>query len=75
MKVAPIFSTYSTKGEKSIINKSFNRSQFDGEGDASEGEANFASKKASKHFRTTIYITFHLMNLKAVNCFDQESNK
>ena len=27
-----------------------------------EGEANFASKKASKHFRTTIYIKFHLMH-------------
>ena len=29
---------------------------LDGEGDAAEGEANFASKKASKHFKTTIYI-------------------
>ena len=27
-----------------------------------EGEANFASKKASKHFRTIIYIKFHLMH-------------
>ena len=34
----------------------------DGEGDAAEGEANFASKKASKHFRTIIYIKFHLMH-------------
>ena len=32
------------------------------EGDAAEGEANFASKKASKHFRTTIYIKFQLMH-------------
>ena len=43
-----------------------NQSRFvtvlDGEGDATEGEANFASKKASKHFRTTIYIKFHLMH-------------
>ena len=35
---------------------------LDGEGDAAEGEANFASKKASKHFRTIIYIKFHLMH-------------
>ena len=35
---------------------------FDGEGDAAEGEANFASKKASKHFRTTIYIKFQSMH-------------
>ena len=35
---------------------------LDGEGDATEGEANFASKKASKHFRTTIYIKLHLMH-------------
>ena len=27
-----------------------------GEGDAAKSEANFASKKALKHFRTTIYI-------------------
>ena len=43
-----------------------NQSRFvtmlDGEGDAVEGEANFASKKASKHFRTKIYIKFHLMH-------------
>ena len=43
-----------------------NQSRFvsvlDDEGDAVEGEANFASKKASKHFRTTIYIKFHLMH-------------
>ena len=43
-----------------------NQSRFvtmlDGEGDAAEGEVNFASKKASKHFRTTIYIKFHLMH-------------
>ena len=26
---------------------------LDGEGDAAEGEANFASKKASKHFWST----------------------
>ena len=43
-----------------------NQSRFvtvlDGEGDATEGEANFASKKVSKHFRTTIYIKFHLMH-------------
>ena len=42
------------------------RSRFvtvlDGEGDATKGEANFASKKASKHFRTTISIKFHLMH-------------
>ena len=35
---------------------------LDGEGDAAEGEANFASKKALKHFLTTIYIKFHLMH-------------
>ena len=29
---------------------------LDGEGEAAEGEANFASKKTLKHFRTTIYI-------------------
>ena len=28
---------------------------LDGKGDVAEGEANFDSKKASKHFRTTIY--------------------
>ena len=43
-----------------------NQSRFvtvlDGEGDAAKGEANFASKKASKHFKTTIYIKFHLMH-------------
>ena len=38
----------------------------DGEGDAGEGEANFASKKASKHFKTTIYIKFHLMHLQDI---------
>ena len=35
---------------------------LDGEGDAAEGEANFASKKASKHFITPISIKFHLMH-------------
>ena len=35
---------------------------LDGEGDVVEGEANFASKKVSKYFRTTIYIKFHLMH-------------
>ena len=35
---------------------------LDGEGEAAEGEANFASKKTLKHFRTTIYIKFHLMH-------------
>ena len=35
---------------------------LDGEGDAAEGEANFASKKDSKHFRTIIYIKFYLMH-------------
>ena len=35
---------------------------FDGEGDVAEGEANFTSKKASKHFRIIIYIKFHLMH-------------
>ena len=43
-----------------------NQSRFvtvlNGEGDDAEGEANFTSKKASKHFRTTIYIKFHLMH-------------
>ena len=29
---------------------------FGGEGDAAKSEANFTSKKALKHFRTTIYI-------------------
>ena len=36
--------------------------EFDGEGDVAKGEANFTFKKASKHFRTTIYIKFHLMH-------------
>ena len=31
---------------------------LDSEGDATEGEVNFASK----HFRTKIYIKFHLMH-------------
>ena len=35
---------------------------LDGEGDAIKGEAKFASKKAPKHFITTIYIKFHLMH-------------
>ena len=35
---------------------------LDGEGDVAEGEVNFAFKKASKHFRTKIYIKFHLMH-------------
>ena len=35
---------------------------LDGEGDAAEGEANLASKKVSKHFKTTIYIKFHLIH-------------
>ena len=43
-----------------------NQSRFvtvlDDEGDAVEGEANFTSKKASKHFRITRYIKFHLMH-------------
>ena len=36
--------------------------EFDGEGDVAVGEVNFAFKKASKHFRTKIYIKFHLMH-------------